>query len=64
MSMEVHVALRGKLPSKAILTRTMKELGFPVTISSPKGSLESHQGFMPMRLWREETGCEFDVLRT
>lgn len=60
MSIEMHVFFRGKLPSKAALTRAMKELGFPLSITS-KGSLEQQKGFMPMRLNREETGVEFDV---
>jgi hypothetical protein len=61
MSTETHVFFRGKLPSKAALTRAMKELGFPFSISPATGSLEKQSGFMPMRLRREETGVEFDV---
>src|SRR5262249_138141 len=61
MSMEMHVFFRGPLPSKAALTRAMKELGFPFTITPSSGSLEQQNGFMPMRLRREETGVEFDV---
>jgi hypothetical protein len=61
MSTETHVFFRGKLPSKAALTRAMKELGFPFSISPPAGSLEQQSGFMPMRLRREETGVELDV---
>jgi hypothetical protein len=58
--MEVHVLFRGKLPSKPALTRTMRELGFPCAISD-KGSLEQQNGYMPMRVRREESGVEFDV---
>src|SRR5215510_14250617 len=61
MSMEVHVLFRGALPSKAALARAMKELGFPFTITPSAGSLEQQNGFMPMRLRRNETGVEFDV---
>jgi hypothetical protein len=61
MSVEISVLFHGTLPAKAKLTRAMKELGFPLTISPPAGSLEKQSGFMPMRLRREETGVEFDV---
>jgi hypothetical protein len=61
MSMETHVFFRGKLPSKAALSRAMKELGFPYSIKLATGSLEQQNGFMPMLLRREETGVEFDV---
>jgi hypothetical protein len=61
MSMETHVFFRGKLPTKAALSRAMKELGFPFSIKPATGSLEQQSGFMPMILRREETGVEFDV---
>src|SRR5262245_59289471 len=61
MSMETHVFFRGKLPSKAALSRAMKELGFPFSITPATGSLEAQQGFMPMKLRGEDTGVEFDV---
>jgi hypothetical protein len=61
MSIEIHVLFAGKLPSKAELTRAMKELGFPISIAPPAGSLEKQSGYMPMRLKREEAGVEFDV---
>ena len=61
MSMETHVFFRGKLPTKAALSRAMKELGFPFSIKPTTGSLEQQSGFMPMMLRREETGVEFDV---
>ena len=61
MSMETHVFFRGKLPTKAALSRTMKELGFPFSISPSTGSLEQQSGFMPMKRRGEETGVEFDV---
>ena len=44
MSMETHVFFRGKLPTKAALSRAMKELGFSFSISPSTGSL------MPGRL--------------
>ncbi len=61
MSMETHVFFRGKLPSKAALSRAMKELGLPFSITPATGSLEAQEGFMPMKLRGEETGVEFDV---
>jgi hypothetical protein len=61
MSTETHVFFRGKLPSKASLSRAMKELAFPFSITPATGSLEAQQGFMPMKLRGEETGVEFDV---
>ncbi len=61
MSIEMHVFFRGKLPSKAALTRALKELGFPFTIKPATGSLERQNGYMPMLLRRDETGVEFDV---
>jgi hypothetical protein len=61
MSTETHVFFRGKLPTKAALSRAMKELGFPFSIRPATGSLEQQSGFMPMMLRREETGVEFDV---
>jgi hypothetical protein len=61
MSMEMHVLFRGKLPSKAALSRTMKDLDFPFSIAPPAGSLEQQSGYMPMRFRRDESGVEFDV---
>jgi hypothetical protein len=60
MSVELHVLFSGKLPSKAALTRAMKELGFAVTIPGG-GALANHSGYLPMKLRREESGVEFDV---
>lgn len=61
MSMEIHVFFRGKLPTKPALAKAMKELGFPLTIPSPKDSLEKQDGFLPMLLRDEEAGAEFDA---
>jgi hypothetical protein len=61
MSMETHVFFRGKLPTRAALSRAMKELGFPFAITPSTGSLEQQSGFMPMKRRGEETGVEFDV---
>jgi hypothetical protein len=61
MAMEIHVFFRGRLPGKAALGRTMKELGFPLSLKPATGPLEGHSGYMPMRLRREETGVEFDI---
>ena len=59
VSMAMYVLFRGKLPNKRELSRAMAELGFPFAILP--GSLERQEGYMPMRLWREESGVEFDV---
>jgi hypothetical protein len=56
-----HVFFRGKLPTRAALSRAMKELGFPFSITPAAGSLEQQSGFMPMKRRGEETGVEFDV---
>jgi len=61
MSMEMHVLFRGELPSKAALSRTMEEMGFPFSVTPPGGSLEQQSGYMPMRFRRDESGVEFDV---
>ena len=61
MSMETHVFFRGALPGKAVLSRAMKELDFPFSITPATGSLEAQRGFMPMKLRGEETGVEFSV---
>jgi hypothetical protein len=61
MSMETHVFFRGKLPSKAAVSRAMKELGLPFSITPATGSLETQKGFMPMRLRGEDTGVELSV---
>ena len=61
MSMEVHVLFAGKLPSKAALTRSFKELGFPLVFQRGAASLEQHSGYLPMRLRGEESGVEFDT---
>jgi hypothetical protein len=61
MSMETHVFFRGTLPGKAVLSRAMKELDFPFSITPATGSLEAQRGFMPMKLRGEETGVEFSV---
>jgi hypothetical protein len=61
MAMEIHVLFAGKLPGKAALQKTMRDLGFPFSIKPTIGSLEQQKGFMPMTLRREETGVEFDV---
>jgi hypothetical protein len=40
----------------------MKELGFPLSITSPSaGTLDRQSGFMPMKRRAEETEDEFDV---
>ena len=61
MSMEMHVLFAGKLPSKAALARSFKELGFPLSFRRTATSLEQHEGYLPMRLRGEESGVEFDI---
>jgi len=61
MAVEMHVMFAGKLPSKAALTRAMKELGFPVSIPAGGGALEKQRGFLPMTLRGQKSGVEFDV---
>lgn len=61
MASETHVFFRGKLPTKAALAKTMRELGFPFSLKPATGSLEQQSGFMPMTLRGEETGVAFDV---
>jgi hypothetical protein len=61
MSMEIHVLFRGKLPSKAALTRCFRELGFPLSFQRGTGLLERQEGYLPMRLRGEEAGVEFDT---
>ncbi len=61
MSMEIHVLFAGKLPSKAALTRSFKELGVPLSFRPGTASLERHTGYLPMRLRGEEAGVEFDT---
>jgi hypothetical protein len=61
MAMELHVFFRGELPTKSALNATMKALGLPLAIKPARGSLAGHEGYLPMRWRREETGVEFDV---
>ena len=61
MASEIHVFFRGKLPGRASLQKAIKAFGFLVSLIDPKGPLEGQSGFMPMRLFREESGVEFDV---
>ena len=61
MAVELHVMFAGKLPSKAALTRAMKDLGFPLSIPTGGGALDKHSGFLPMKLRGQKSGVEFDV---
>jgi hypothetical protein len=61
MWMALHVFFRGELPSRAALSRAVKELGFPFTIAARGGPLDPDSGFLRMRLKREETGVGFGV---
>jgi hypothetical protein len=58
MSIEMNVFFRGELPDTAALTRTMRELGFPVTVLPRDYPLEGHKGFSPMLLNGEKSGAE------
>lgn len=60
MSMEIHVLLHGRLPSKAALNRCFRELGFPLSFPRVTGSLEQQEGYLPMRLRGTESGAEFN----
>ena len=60
MSIEMHVFFRGKLPSKAALSRALKELGFPFTNKPATGSLEQQSGYIPMLLRRDEIAAKTD----
>src|SRR3954453_12182322 len=57
----MYVFFCGKLPSKAMLSRALRVLGFPFRIKTLAGPLEKQSGYMPMMLWDEETGVEFHV---
>jgi len=59
--MEIYLFFAGPLPTKADLQQTMRDLGFPFTIKSARGSLERHSGYLPMRFERQDTGVEFDL---
>jgi hypothetical protein len=61
MADEVHVFFKGKLPSRAAFNRAVRVLGHPASLVDQKGPLEGQCGFMPMRLFREDGGVEFDV---
>ena len=61
MSNEVHVLFHGALPSGMAFDLAIEALGYPISVIDPKGSLEGQSGFMPMRLFGEESGVEFDV---
>jgi hypothetical protein len=61
MANELHVLFSGKVPTKAALTRAMKELAFPVTIPAGGTPLAQQSGYLPMKLRREESGVEVDV---
>ncbi len=62
--METYVFFRGKPPGKAALARAIRELGFPFTITDPKGSLEQQSGFMPMKLRRERRPVSSSICST
>jgi hypothetical protein len=59
--MEIYLFFAGPLPTKADLQQTMRDLAFPFTIKSARGSLERHSGHLPMRFERQDTGVEFDL---
>jgi hypothetical protein len=61
MSIELHILFSGKLPSKAAVQRSLRELGFPLTFRRGSGALDEQHGMLPMMLNRQETGVEFDT---
>jgi hypothetical protein len=64
VTIEILVLFKGKVPSKAALTRCFKELGFPLAFAPDAGALGQHEGYLPMRLRGEESGVEFDTYAT
>jgi len=50
MANELHVLFSGKVPTKAALTRAMRELAFPVTIPAGGKPLAQQSGYLPMKL--------------
>ena len=61
MSIEMNVFFRGELPDTAALTRTMQELGFPVSVARRDYPLEGQKGFTPMLVRGKESGAEFYI---
>ena len=56
-----YLVMKLQLPTKAAVSRAMKELGLPFSITPATGSLEAQKGFMPMKLRGEDTGVELSV---
>jgi hypothetical protein len=61
MSIEAHAFFTGEIPDTAALTRTMQELGFPISIVTPDYPMQGHSGFMPMLLHGDRSGAEFHL---
>ncbi len=62
VSVEVHVFFRGKLPAASALARSLRSRGFALRFAAGTGSLERHEGFLPMSWSGDETGFEFEVV--
>jgi hypothetical protein len=61
MSIEVHVLFKGALPSRMAFNTAIGSLGHAIAIVDLEGGLEGQTGFMPMQLFDEDSGVEFDV---
>src|SRR5687768_2723234 len=61
MSIEMNVFFRGELPDTAALTRTMQELGFPISFAPQHYPLEGQAGFRPMVVRGKASGAEVYV---
>ena len=61
MSIEMNVFFRGELPDTAALTRTMQELGFPISVVRRDYPLEGQKGFTPMLVRGKESGAELHI---
>jgi hypothetical protein len=55
---EMYVVFRGPWPTKAALSRAMRDLGFPLSIPEPDGSLEQQHGDISVVWQDEESGFD------
>lgn len=49
------------MPNREAFNAAFGSLGYDIGIADLDGQLEGQSGFMPMRLFGEESGVEFDV---
>jgi hypothetical protein len=61
MSTEMNVFFQGELPDTAALTRTMQELGFPISFAPQHYPLEGQAGFRPMLVRGKASGTELHI---